>query len=214
MVRNHRQAVVVKYSGTMRKAVDNPPRLCRCCECQSVAAIVDRETLYLVSQVIFRKNVIRQSQLIQVLCRADGLFPPVRISLEEVERMNKVILLGNLTKDAEVRYTQSGKAFVKVGIAVTRNYKNGEGERDTDFFNLLAWDKTAEFFAKYLRKGTKILVEGRLQNNNYEKDGVKHYGQDIIVQAVEFAGGKKDDSKTNAAKDLEGDAVQDDDIPF
>ena len=128
--------------------------------------------------------------------------------------MNKVILLGNLTKDVEVRYTQSGKAFAKVGLAVTRNYKNAEGERDTDFFNLLAWDKTAEFFSKYLNKGAKILVEGRLQNNNYEKDGVKHYGQDIIVQAVEFAGGKKDDSKDTAAKDLEGDAVPDDDIPF
>ena len=128
--------------------------------------------------------------------------------------MNKIFLSGNLTKEPEVRYTQSGKTFAKVGLAVTRNYKNAEGERDTDFFNLLAWDKTAEFFSKYLRKGSKILVEGRLQNNNYEKDGVKHYGHDIIVQAVEFAGGKKDDSKTTAAKDLEGDAVPDDDIPF
>ena len=128
--------------------------------------------------------------------------------------MNKVILLGNLTKDVEVRYMPSGKAFAKVGLAVTRNYKNTEGERDTDFFNLLAWDKTAEFFSKYLRKGSKILVEGRLQNNNYEKDGVKHYSQEIIVQAVEFAGGKKDDNKDTAVKDLEGDAVPDDDIPF
>ena len=73
--------------------------------------------------------------------------------------MNKVILSGNLTKDVEVRYTPSGKAFAKVGLAVTRNYKNAEGERDTDFFNLLAWDKTAEFFSKYLRKDSCVKAQ-------------------------------------------------------
>ena len=84
--------------------------------------------------------------------------------------MNKVILSGNLTKEVEVRYTQNGKAVVKVGLAVTRNFKNAEGNRDADFFNLVAWDKTAEFFGNYLSKGTKILVEGRIQNNNYTDD--------------------------------------------
>jgi len=128
--------------------------------------------------------------------------------------MNKIYLTGNLTKEPEVRYTQSGKAFVKVGLGVTRNFKNAEGKRDTDFFNLIAWEKTAEFFGKYLGKGSKILVEGRLQNNNYKDDNGKvHYAQDVIVENVEFAGGKKDDKKTTA-NDFDGEPVPDDDVPF
>ena len=130
--------------------------------------------------------------------------------------MNKVILSGNLTKDVEVRYTQSGKAVVKIGLAVTRNFKNAEGERDADFFNLVAWDKTAEFFEKYLSKGTKILVEGRIQNNNYkDNNGVNHYAQDIVVDNVEFAGAKKDGGKKSApVNGFEGEDVSDDDFPF
>ena len=130
--------------------------------------------------------------------------------------MNKVILSGNLTKEVEVRYTQSGKAVVKVGLAVTRNFKNAEGERDADFFNLVAWDKTAEFFGKYLSKGTKILVEGRIQNNNYTDDkGVNHYAQDIIVENVEFAGAKKDSAEKPAPTNSAGEPVDnDDDLPF
>ena len=130
--------------------------------------------------------------------------------------MNKVILSGNLTKEPELRRTQSGKAVVRTGIAVTRNFKNAEGERDADFFNLVAWDKTAEFFEKYLSKGTKILVEGRIKNNNYTGDkGVNHYAQDIIVQTVEFAGAKKDSAEKPApTNDFDGENVDDDDIPF
>ena len=130
--------------------------------------------------------------------------------------MNKVILSGNLTKDVEVRYTQSGKAVVKIGLAVTRNFKNAEGERDADFFNLVAWDKTAEFFGKYLSKGTRVLVEGRIQNNNYkDNNGVNHYAQDIVVDNVEFAGAKKDGGKKSApVNGFEGEDVSDDDFPF
>ena len=125
--------------------------------------------------------------------------------------MNKVILTGNLAKDVDVRYTQSGKAVVKVGLAVTRNFKNAEGERDADFFNLVAWDKKAEIFKKYLHKGSKILVEGRLKNNNYEDSkGVKHYDVDIIVDSVEFMGGGKNSPNKNAADDYE----ENEDMPF
>ena len=71
--------------------------------------------------------------------------------------MNKIILSGNLTKDVELRYTPSGKAFARVGIGVSRKVKNSDGKYDSDFFNLVAWDKTAEFFGRYLAKGSKVL---------------------------------------------------------
>ena len=126
--------------------------------------------------------------------------------------MNKIILLGNLTKDPDARYTQNGKAMVRTSIAITSSFKNAAGERQTDFFNLLAWGKTAEFFAKYLKKGSRILVEGRLQNNHYtDKDGKKHYSEDVVVENVEFAGsktaGKSDDG-------FNGGEVPEEDVPF
>ena len=108
--------------------------------------------------------------------------------------MNKVILSGNLTREPELRQTVSGKSRLAVGIAVKRNNK------DADFFNLVAWDKTAEFIAKYFGKGSKIFIEGRLQTNNYDdKNGIRHYGVDVIVENVEFAGNKKDDFGTPVA---------------
>ena len=107
--------------------------------------------------------------------------------------MNKVILSGNLTRDPEVRYTQSGMAYAKSGIAVSRPYsKNTDGQATVDFFNLTAWGKTAEFCGRYLKKGTSVIVEGRIQNDNYEgKDGVKHYSVNINVDNIEFAGTKR-----------------------
>ena len=126
--------------------------------------------------------------------------------------MNKVFISGNLTKDVEIRYTNNGKAMAKSGIAVTSAFKNSDGERGTDFFNLIAWGKTAEFFGKYLHKGSKILVEGRLKNNHYtDKNGNKQYTEDIWVDTVEFAGGKP----ANKFDDnFDGDNVPDDDVPF
>lgn len=126
--------------------------------------------------------------------------------------MNKIILLGNLTKDPDARYTQNGKAMVRTSIAITSSFKNAAGERQTDFFNLLAWGKTAEFFGKYLQKGSRILVEGRLQNNHYtDKEGKKHYSEDVVVENVEFAGsktaGKSDDG-------FKGEEVPEEDVPF
>ncbi len=108
--------------------------------------------------------------------------------------MNKVILSGNLTRDPEVRYTQSGKALAKLGIAVNRPYsRSAEGNAPTvDFFNMTAWDKQAEFCGRYLKKGSSVIVEGRLENNNYEKDGVKHYSDQITIERIEFAGKKSD----------------------
>ena len=125
--------------------------------------------------------------------------------------MNKIILTGNLTKEPELRRTQSGKAVVKAGIAVNQGYGD---KQTTDFFNLIAWEKTAELIGKYLNKGSKILVEGRLKNNNYEDNkGVKHYGVDVIVESIEFMDSKSS-AKKKAANDYNDGAIDDDDMPF
>lgn len=106
--------------------------------------------------------------------------------------MNKVFLSGNLTQDPEIRNTQGGKSFARMGIAINRRLKDGEA---TDFFNLIAWDKTAEFCSRYLKKGVRVLVEGRLQTYNYEgKDGTKKSGVDVIVENIEFADNKRSNS--------------------
>ena len=124
--------------------------------------------------------------------------------------MNKVILTGNLTKDVEMRYTQSGKEMARMSIAVNQGYGD---KQTTDFFNLTAWEKTANLCGKYLSKGSKVLVEGRLKNNNYEKNGVKHYGVDVIVESIEFMD-SKGSSKKKAANDYDDGAIDDDDMPF
>ena len=106
--------------------------------------------------------------------------------------MNKVFLSGNLTRDPEIRYTNTGKAFTRMGIAINRRYKDKES---VDYFNLVAWEKTAEFCGRYLHKGSRVLVEGRLQTNSYEnKDGVKVNAVDITVDNIEFADNKRSTS--------------------
>ena len=104
--------------------------------------------------------------------------------------MNKVFLSGNLTRDPEVRYTQSGKALARMGLAVARAFNKDL----TDFFNITVWEKQAEFCGRYLKKGSRILVEGRIENDNYEdKNGVKHYSVNIVAERIEFADSKKSD---------------------
>ena len=105
--------------------------------------------------------------------------------------MNKVFLSGNLTRDPEVRYSQSGMAFARMGIAVNRRSKNKD-VKEVDFFNIVAFDKTAEFCGKYLFKGSRVLVEGRLQTSSYEaQDGSKRTNTEILIDNIEFAGGAK-----------------------
>ena len=97
--------------------------------------------------------------------------------------MNKTVLLGRLTRDPEVRYTQTGKMVVNFTLAVKRKY-----EENTDFFNIVAWNKTGEFASKYFKKGQKVLLNGRLQNREYEtKDGNKRIITEIIAEEVYFA---------------------------
>lgn len=108
--------------------------------------------------------------------------------------MNKVILSGRLARDVVVRYTPSGKAYARTSIAVDRRSK----EKSADFFNLTAWEKTAEIMEKYLKKGSKILVDGRLQFNQYEdKDGTKKSSVDVIVDSFEFMDAKSQGDKSS-----------------
>ena len=109
--------------------------------------------------------------------------------------MNKVILSGRLTRDPEIKYTPNGKAVTRMGIAVNRRFKNAEtGQADVDFFNMTAWEKTAEFCGRYLRKGSRVFVEGRIQTYNYVgQDGVKRSGVDILVENIEFGESKRAD---------------------
>ena len=117
--------------------------------------------------------------------------------------MNKIFLSGNLTRDPEVRYTPNGKAMAKMGIAVQRQFKNSEtGQYDVDFFNLTAWEKTAEFCGRYLRKGSRVFVEGRVQTYSYVgQDGVKRSGIDIQVESIEFGSSKRDDNSGVSASE-------------
>ena len=107
--------------------------------------------------------------------------------------MNKVILMGRLTRDPEVRYSQgdSQMAIAKFSLAVDRRYKKQGDETTADFFNCTAFGKQAEFVEKYLKKGTKVVVTGRIQNDNYtNKEGQKVYSVQIIVEEMEFAESK------------------------
>ena len=113
--------------------------------------------------------------------------------------MNKVILMGRLTRDPEVRYTQNTNLTVSnFSIAVNRRFKR-EGDTETaDFFNVVAWNKTGEFVGKYFKKGQQVLVSGRLQNRNWtDQQGVKHYATDVIAEEVEFADSKKNSDSEN-----------------
>lgn len=117
--------------------------------------------------------------------------------------MNKIELLGRLTKDVDVRYTASTNAMVVTfSIAVNRRFAKQGEERQTDFFNIVAYGKTAEFISKYFSKGQGIAIVGRIQNNNYEKDGKTIYHNQIIAEEVYFADSKKDNT-TNDVPDEE-----------
>jgi len=144
--------------------------------------------------------------------------------------MNKVILIGNLTRDPELTTTSGGISLCKFSIAVGRKHENANGERETDFFNVIAWRGLAENCAKWLMKGKKAAVVGSVQNRSYEaQDGSKRYITEIMADEVEFLSPnqKNDDNgslpppprtpaKTNGGQvgfdELE--PVSDDDLPF
>lgn len=112
---------------------------------------------------------------------------------------NRIILMGRLTKDPELKTTQSGVTMCRFSIAVDRAYSKGQ-EKQTDFFDITAWRQTAEFVSKYFSKGKCILIEGKLQNNNYtDQNGVKQYRNAIIADNVAFCGDKSGSQQNGQA---------------
>jgi single-strand DNA-binding protein len=143
--------------------------------------------------------------------------------------VNKCILIGNLTKDPELKTTPSGVSVCAFSIAVNRPHKGADGNREVDFFNIITWRGLAENCAKYLAKGKKVAVTGEIQNRSYEdKDGNKRYTTDIVAQDVEFLSTASDasenvDSTPAATRPTKQNTnyqkpelipIEDDDLPF
>jgi len=121
--------------------------------------------------------------------------------------MNKAFLVGNLTRDPELSTIPNGTAVCKFAIAVNRAYSK-DGGKETDFFNIVAWRQLGENCGKYLKKGSKVGIVGRIEIREYEKDGVKKYFTEIIADDVEFL------SPKGATGDAEMTPVSDDSLPF
>ncbi|MBP2651573.1 MAG: ssbA [Firmicutes bacterium] len=126
--------------------------------------------------------------------------------------MNKVILVGRLAQDPEVRYTQSGKAVASFNIAVNRF--SGQGQKEADFIPIVAWEKLAEICGNNLTKGQRVLIEGRLQIRSYEaNDGQKRRVAEVIAQNMEFLE-RKQSSDDKAANPFGGQVFPEEEIPF
>ena len=113
--------------------------------------------------------------------------------------MNKVILIGNLTKDIELQTTNSGVSVGKFTLAVGRRFANANGDKETDFINIVVWRELAENCAKYLSKGRKCAVVGELQTRSYDaQDGTKRYITEVNASEVEFLGGKQNEDNAGS----------------
>ena len=133
--------------------------------------------------------------------------------------MNHFVGIGRLTRDPEVRYTQSGKACAKFTLSIDRR-KSSDGNQQADFIPCVAWEKTAEVISQYVKKGQKIAVEGRIQTRSYDaQDGNKRYVTEVVVQSMEFCDSKGGGTNSVAPPEQQGmfdgsRAVADSDIPF
>ncbi len=117
--------------------------------------------------------------------------------------MNKFQFLGRLTKEPEVRQTSNNTQVTAMTVAVNRKFVAQGAERQSDFFNLTAFGKTAEFAAKYFRKGSQVLVEGRIQNRTWEdQTGTKRYATDYIVEDMYFADSKRDSNSQGGGQEM------------
>ncbi len=137
--------------------------------------------------------------------------------------MNKVILIGNLSKDPELSTTNGGVSVCRFTIAVQRRFQNADGEREADFINVVVWRAQAENCHKYLRKGSKCAVDGRIQTSSYEaQDGTRRYVTEVVADNIEFVGSRRDDAEAPVAARSEKpskpvaelEPIDDDSLPF
>ena len=124
--------------------------------------------------------------------------------------MNKIILIGRMTKDIEIRYTQNQKEVGSFDLAVNRNYKNANGEYDTDFFKCIAWGNLAKTIRTYTSKGSQIGIEGRVENRTYQaQDGTNRYVTEVVVEGMQLLDSKKNNTTNNQEEIYSGE-----DLPF
>ena len=131
--------------------------------------------------------------------------------------MNKVILIGNLTKDPEISTTTTGVSVCRFALAVTRRYTNASGEREADFVNIVVWRALAENCHKFLKKGSKAAVVGSLQSRAYDApDGTKKYVTEVVAEEVEFISTKNNDAVDTRKEDevTKLEPIDDNDLPF
>ena len=136
--------------------------------------------------------------------------------------MNKVILIGNLVKDPELATTNSGVSVCRFSLAVQRRFATADNGPQADFLNIVVWRGLAENCHKFLKKGSKCAISGRIQNSSYEaSDGTKRYTTEIVADDVEFLGSKPVDSGDNSSKPsmpasdaAELEPIDDDSLPF
>ena len=131
--------------------------------------------------------------------------------------LNNFVCIGRLTRDPELKYTPSGKAYCRMGVAVNRSYKSGEEvKEDTLFINIVSWGKQGENCAQYLTKGRRVAINGELRSNNWvDKEGVKKYGFEIAVDTIQFLDGKKNGQDDNEYSQGEAEEeVDPDNVPF
>lgn len=131
--------------------------------------------------------------------------------------MNKCILIGNLTKDPELTTTTNGVAVCRFSIAVSRRYSNSEGERETDFLNIVVWRSLGENCHKFLKKGSKVGIVGNIQTRSYDAtDGTKRYVTEIVAEEVEFLSTRNSDDsgRTPTEEVAKLQPIDDDGLPF
>lgn len=120
--------------------------------------------------------------------------------------MNKVLLVGRLTRDPELRTTPSGIAVTRFTIAVSQNYTNKNGERGADFINCSAWGRQADNISKYCRKGTLVSAEGRIRTSSYDaQDGTKRYTTEVVCDTVNFLSTKSSGNASSSSDDFMSD---------
>jgi len=142
--------------------------------------------------------------------------------------MNRVILIGRLTKDPDLRYTSSGRAVANFTLAVNRPFRNAQGKNEADFINCQTWRKQAENLATYMKKGNLIGVDGRIQTRTYEnQEGKTVFVTEVLAESIQFLESRNTSEKPNRSKQqaidtandmvrnsVETKDVQDDDLPF
>lgn len=128
---------------------------------------------------------------------------------------NGVHVMGRITRDLELRHTQSGTAVCQFCVAVTRSFKDANGEYQSDFIDCVAWRNSAEFITKYFSKGAMIALDGELQTRNYtDKDGNKRKATELLVSSAAFTGEKREAAAKPAPTEDDYNAISDDDLPF